>query len=161
MSGTGSLILQTENGVTSAAAISNDVVAISNDAETDEELAAAIKQFLRIDDEGGDSGNSDEEGDEYIIHANSIENTEQLNSNEVEYSPEDDRGKVRDHVRLTGTGRGLKIGTISLENDQSSVVPSDRSHDIKIPRVPESFSLPVIDPSRNCPLFEAADNPGN
>ena len=62
---------------------------------------------------------------------------------------------------MTGTSGGLKFGTISLENDQSSVVLSDRSYDIKIPRVPESFSPPAIDPSRNCPLFKAVDNPGN
>ena len=98
LSGTGSLILQTENGVVSAAAISNDIAAISNDTETDEDLAAAIEQFLRINDEGSNGRDSNEEGDEYIIHANGIENTEQLTSNEVEYSLEDDRSKVRDHT---------------------------------------------------------------
>ena len=117
MTGTGLLILYTENRVASAAAISNDVETISNDVETDKDLAAAIEQFLRIDDEGSDGGDSDEEGDEYIIHTNGIENTDQLTSNEVEYSPEDDHGEVRGHMQLTGTGGGLKIGTISLEND--------------------------------------------
>ena len=144
----------------SSAAISND-----NIEETDEDLAQAIKQFLRIDDEGGDGGDSDEEGDECLIHTNGVNDTNS-DSDKVEYSPEDDLGEVKSHVRWTRTGGGLQIGTINLENDESSVVPldgftiGDGNQEIKIPRVPKDYSPPEIDPSRSVPLFEAVDNPG-
>ena len=96
LSNSGSPASQAGIGVESSlATISNDN---HNFEGMDEDLAEAIEQFLQIDDEGGDGGDSDEEGDEFIIHTNGVLDDTNRATSDVEYSPEDDHGEVRGQV---------------------------------------------------------------
>jgi len=138
-----------------------------NREENEEELAAALENFLSIDDEGGDCGDSDEEGDECIIHTTGMDLTSKKGSSDVELSPEDDRGEVKGLVKLTATGSGQQIGNVIIKNNESSVIAldgctiGDGSGQVKIPRMPKDYSPPGNNPNRNEPAFKDVDNPGN
>ena len=136
--------------------------------DIDEDLAAAIEKFVSLDLEGGDGGDSDEEGDECVIHMTGMDHTSSSELNEgVELDPEDDRGEVKGLVKLTATGTGDQIGNMIIEEDDSSVVAlegfkiGNGKSDVWIPRVPKDFVPPKHNLSRNEPPFQAVDNPGN
>lgn len=161
LTGVGSPTLQTGIGVESST--TDDDIRIQNSEETDEERAAALEQFLSIDNEGGDGSDSDEEGDECIIHINGMDDRSKRASRDVELSPEDDRGEVKGLVKLTATGGGKQIGNIIIGNKESSVVPldgyiiGDGNDEVKIPRVPKDYTPPPNDPNRNEPVFTDVD----
>ena len=130
-------------------------------AKVDENTHAAIAaREIAKDTNGGDGGDSDEDGDEFELHGDYKEDLGQ------------DRTGIYDFAEEAGTVKGLLdvtnsvgdiLGNVTLydqdEEDDVGIVNMDMSH-VRVPRVPEDYVEPLVKHDRKEPMFEDVDNPG-
>ena len=129
----------------------------------DDEFAAIVATEERLE-EAGDGGDSDEEGDEALLHSDSVDlrrsATASIRNENVEY--EDNRGEFKGYVQLTKRGSADVLGTTSVFGGSDATSASNHGiDDVKIPRPPSEYvELPAND-KRDESEFKDADNSGN
>ncbi len=123
----------------------------------EEGLLQAIAKLTLMDKEGGDGGDSDEEGEEIECHGEDMFERNDTDCTSVEQAvvPEKE-GKVKGLLKITATGTTEFIGEIGL--DGSHNIDSINGN-INLPKPPSDFVVPP--PRADEPLFENVDNPGN
>ena len=134
--------------------------------EMEETATSFVIQSMKevhMDSSGGNGDDSDEEGDEFMIHQEGIgcDVGEEEEETPVEY--EDGRGHTKALVELTSRGSSTVIGNVIMEDDGHSVVDvtGDDVMDVKIPAPPADWKAPLVQQVREEPNFEEIDNPGN
>lgn len=89
-------------------------------------------------DEAGDGGNSDEEGDEAILHSKCVDHARVsgavTRNGHVEYSVEDNRGDHKAYVELTSRGsRNIIETTNLLGTSDEPIILDGVDEEVKIP----------------------------
>ena len=144
---------------------STTAASTENTATQDNAAEAEVQMYLSAENDGRDGGDSDDEGDEVVIHEEGLEEKRKSRREGAVLDPADDRGMVKGLVSLTATGGTQKIGNIIV--DESSVAGlegaaiGDCKDEVRIPRVPKDFVAKEANAGRNEPKFEDVDNPGN
>ena len=118
----------------------------------DDEFAAVVAIEERLE-EAGDGGDSDEEGDEALLHSDSVDlrrsATASIRNENVEY--EDNRGEFKGYVQLTNRGSVGVLGAASVFGSSEVTSSSDHGiNDVKIPRPPSDYVEP---PDPRVPYF--------
>lgn len=117
-----------------------------------------VEKQMEQDRIGGDGGDSDIEGDEAVIHSSEV-----VSPAEDYVEPEDNRGDAKGLVNLTNSSGGV-MGSVILtaEGNVTNVETTNRlKQDVKIPKPPPDWSVPVTQEARGEPKFEDVDNPGS
>jgi hypothetical protein len=126
-----------------------------------------VANEIEVDANGGNAGgDSDEEGDECILHSEAIipqSRTEE--EGDVDYSV-NDRGDFKGLVQLTDTGTTNVIGSVILGEDGSKTIDVEFGDgtgpkEVNIARPPDDWEIPEVQDKRGEPKFEDVDNPGN
>jgi hypothetical protein len=149
----------TPNNSPAAAADSSTVG--YNAVEHKEIVVAEIER-----DTNGDGGDSDEEGDEALIHKSGFEPEDddivEPEDTVVDIEPEDDRGKTKGFVDLTNSSGGVLGSIIITEGNVKNLELTNlMKGDVKIAKPPSDWSSPIAQEARGEPKFEDVDNPGS
>ena len=132
-------------------------------AEENEDSHAIIAaRDIAYDRNGGDGGDSDEDGDEFELHG----------AEEDEEDLKMEKTGVSAFAADSGTGTGILdvtnsvgdiLGNVTLLDPEATgevgIANLNMSH-VKIPRVPIDYVAPLVRPERQEPNFEDVDNPG-
>jgi hypothetical protein len=122
-----------------------------------------VQRNIEEEMNGGDGGDSDVEGEEFIMHKEAAVHSEAEDCIDLEEIHSDTEHKA--FVRLTASGCTDVIGTISInEEDEGNITfmdPKFSSKDIKMFKPPNDWVPANADPSRGLPSFNQIDNPGN
>ena len=132
-----------------AAGVSQDT-AVTLDEEG---LLQAIVKLTLMDKEGGDGGDSDEEGEEIECHGGYIFEQNDTDSSVEQAVVPEKEGKVKGLLKITATGTTEFIGEMGL--DGSHNVHSINGN-INLTKPPTDFVVPP--PRADEPLFENVDN---
>ena len=106
-------VLRTSTATASASSTTAATSTATIIQEDDPSLQAEIEQFLSHEVAGGDGGDSDEEGDELVIHDEAVVKSRDRSSG-IELDSFDERGKVKGAVTLMATGGTKKIGEVVI-----------------------------------------------
>ena len=147
------------------------IFADSENEDEDLSFAAIAGREIEKDMNGGDGGDSDEEGEECLIHregylfvGKEVEKDEDLNEdNGLGPNLERDFGRKKGLVNLTNSTGG-KVGNVILAEGDLSAVDLTRDlvgKDIKITQPPKDWVSRKTDKKRDEPVFDAVDNPGD
>ena len=125
--------------------------------------AAIAAREMDDDQNGGDGGDSDEEGDEFQLHVADDEEAE-LRADRVGVSAfAEEGGSVKGLLEVTNSSGDI-LGNVTLypnqfEEEETGLPNMDMSH-VKVPRVPDDYVMPLVKHARNEPIFDEVDNPG-
>ena len=135
------------SNTTSSSTITSPLLLYQNSTSTEtqfinhREHAATVQKEIEADTNGEDKINSDEEGEESLVHAEGMIDSD-VKRDRIEYTDEDKRGKIKGFVELTGRGSTKVIGNVIAEEDgrflSSGTVIRNGKNDVKIVRLPES-----------------------
>jgi len=123
----------------------------------EEGLLEAIAKLTVMDKEGGDGGDSDEDGEELEFHGEDMFKKGEETDSSVEQAviPEKE-GEVKGLLKITSAGTTEFIGEMGLDGSHNL---ESINGNINIPKPPTDFVPPS--PRSDEPLFENVDNPGN
>lgn len=141
-------------------------------AEVDHDaLASVAARQMEEDRNGGDGGDSDEDGDEFQLHGdNEGESLEEIEGESLTV----EKVGVAAFAEEPGVAKGLLdvtnsdgdiMGNVTLYDDTSFPgrtvnMPGMNMSHVKVPRVPDEYVAPEAKHDRNEPSFNTIDNPG-
>eukprot|EP00521_Asterionellopsis_glacialis_P000227 CAMPEP_0195249198 /NCGR_PEP_ID=MMETSP0706-20130129/1978_1 /TAXON_ID=33640 /ORGANISM="Asterionellopsis glacialis, Strain CCMP134" /LENGTH=359 /DNA_ID=CAMNT_0040300965 /DNA_START=20 /DNA_END=1102 /DNA_ORIENTATION=+ len=129
---------------------------IAATSKTSDALGSEIVNLELEDVEGGDSGDSDVEGEEVEFHDETVKNSE--TDFDVEDSTEaEDEGDLKAMLKSTSTGGTEQTG--ELAEDGSHGINSLKNN-VRIPKPDPEWKCPPVRTERGEPPFESVDNPG-
>ncbi len=130
--------------------------------ENEDTHAILVAKEIAQDTEGGDGGDSDEEGDEFELHG-AAEDEEELKLEKTGVSAfAVEKGTPKGILDVTNSVGDILGNVTLLDTDLTNEVGfanMDMSH-VSIPRVPSDYVAPLVRPEREEPNFEDVDNPG-
>jgi hypothetical protein len=134
------------------------VASLSNlDNEEDEDFDNVVGNELEKDKNGGDGGDSDEEGEECLLHF--ADSDEESEGDDVERR---DCGKSKCFVNMTDSSGGVVGNVIFEEGDVCRTELNNLvTKDVKIYKPPADWTIPITRRDRDEPDFKEVDNPGN
>ena len=147
----------------------NGVVDVDDDDNEDLSHDDIVEREVNKDVNGGDGGDSDEEGDECLIHMDGCviagkevdKNVNDGNGNEPSFESIT-YGKKKCLVNLTNSSGG-KVGNVILAEGDVSKVEIERdlgARNVRITQPPKDWTPPVAQLARGEPTFDEIDNPG-
>lgn len=150
---------RTDRSIVSELTTPSPVVAsLSNlDNEEDEDFDNVVGNELEKDKNGGDGGDSDEEGEECLLHF--ADSDEESEADDVERR---DCGKSKCFVNMTDSSGGVVGNVIFEEGDVCRTELNNLvTKDVKIYKPPADWTIPSTRRDRDEPDFKEVDNPGN
>ena len=131
------------------------------DNEVDENFEDVVGDELEKDRNGGDGGDSDEEGEEYLIHFTDSDEESETESEKIDVETKD-CGKSKGFVDLTDSSGGIVGNVIFEEGDVCRTeLNSSVQKDVSIYKPPNDWTIPMTRHDRDEPMFEVIDNPGD
>jgi len=119
-----------------------------------------VEDELEKDDNGGDGGDSDEEGQECLIHLADSDDESETESEIIDVEAKD-CGKSKGFVDLTDSSGGIVGNVIFEEGDVCRTELINSEKEVRIYKPPSDWTIPMTRVDRNEPKFEDVDNPGD
>ncbi len=128
----------------------------------EEDFETFVEKEIEKDINGGDGGDSDEEGDECFLH---LEDSDEESDIEEVVVETKDGGKSKGFVDvdLTDSSGGVIGNVLFREGDvrRTELAAGSLPKDVKIYKPPSDWRVPMTQHERDEPMFEDVDNPGN
>ena len=132
-----------------------------NNEEDDGDFDNVVGDELEKDENGGDGGDSDEEGEECLLHFADSDEESETESERVDVERKD-IGKSKCIVDMTDSSGGIVGNVIFEEGDVCRTELNNLvTKDVKIYKPPTDWTIPMPRRDRDEPEFEEVDNPGN
>ena len=128
--------------------------------EVDNNFDDLVGDELEKDNNGGDGGDSDEEGEECLIHLADSDDESETESEIIDVETKDS-GKSKGFVDLTDSSGGIVGNVIFEQGDVCRTELNDSEKEVRIYKPPSDWTIPMTRHDRDEPMFEDVDNPGD
>ena len=128
--------------------------------EVDNNFDDLVGDELEKDNNGGDGGDSDEEGEECLIHLADSDDESETESEIIDVETKD-CGKSKGFVDLTDSSGGIVGNVIFEQGDVCRTELNNSEKEVRIYKPPSDWTIPMTRHDRDEPMFEDVDNPGD